>query len=185
MCAASRSGSDDRFIRPVLLVTPPCRHDCDRLGFRASPGCPARVRPSTRRDQHGLTSWPADSCRSTRKYTSEVPAAECSAKRAAARSARSSAAPGTASRSCSRSTRTGSTVRPMPRTSGSPTLSAPRTPGPSPNPVTREMTTASRYPEMPGQRHKAGRTVGVTAPTAPVRGFSAPVRGPSPMRTDA
>jgi hypothetical protein len=27
---------------------------------------------------------------------------------------------------------------------------------------------------MPGQRHKAGRTVGVTAPTAPVRGFFRP-----------
>jgi hypothetical protein len=40
-------------------------------------------------------------------------------------------------------------------------------------------------PEMPGQRRKAGRTVGVTAPTGPVRGFSAPVRGPSPLRTDA
>jgi hypothetical protein len=27
---------------------------------------------------------------------------------------------------------------------------------------------------MPGQRHKAGRTVGVTAPTGPVRGFFRP-----------
>ena len=34
-------------------------------------------------------------------------------------------------------------------------------------------------------RHKAGRTVSVTAPTTPVRGFSAPVRGPSPVPTDA
>ena len=31
-----------------------------------------------------------------------------------------------------------------------------------------------RRPEVPGQRHKAARTVGVTAPTGPVRGFSAP-----------
>ena len=38
---------------------------------------------------------------------------------------------------------------------------------------------------MPGQRHQAGRTVSVTAPITPVRGFSAPVRGPSPVRTDA
>jgi hypothetical protein len=28
----------------------------------------------------------------------------------------------------------------------------------------------SGNPEMPAQRHKAGRTVGITAPTAPVRG---------------
>jgi hypothetical protein len=49
-----------------------------------------------------------------------------------------------------------STARPMPRTSGSPTPSAPRTPGPSSNPATRETTTARRHPEMPGQRHKAG-----------------------------
>ena len=45
---------------------------------------------------------------------------------------------------------------------------------PESDPVTRETTTASRHPEMPGQRHKAGRTVGVTAPTAPVRGFFRP-----------
>ena len=32
---------------------------------------------------------------------------------------------------------------------------------------------------------KPGRTVGVTAPTGPIRGFSAPVRGPSPVPTDA
>jgi NAD(P)-dependent dehydrogenase (short-subunit alcohol dehydrogenase family) len=70
-------------------------------------------------------------------------------------------------------------------TSGSPTPSGCKTPSPSPNPVTREMTTASRHPKMPGQRHKAGRMVGVTAPTAPVRGFSVPVRGPSPVSTDA
>jgi hypothetical protein len=55
-------------------------------------------------------------------------------------------------------------------------LSVPRTPSPSPNAMTREMTTSSRHPKMTGQRHKAGRMVGVTAPTAPVRGFSAPVR---------
>src|SRR5271165_3037178 len=61
-----------------------------------------------------------------------------------------------------------------PRTSGSPTPSVPRMPRPSRNPVTRETTTSSRHPEMPGQRHKAGRTVGVTAPTAPVRGFFHP-----------
>ena len=42
---------------------------------------------------------------------------------------------------------------------------------PQSSPVTSEMTTASWRPEMPGQRHKAGRTVGVTAPTAPVREF--------------
>jgi uncharacterized protein YbjT (DUF2867 family) len=46
-------------------------------------------------------------------------------------------------------------------------------------------TAASRRPEMPGQRHKASRAVGVTAPIAPVRGFSGPVRGPSPLPTDA
>jgi hypothetical protein len=82
-------------------------------------------------------------------------------------------------------TPTASTGRLMPRTSGSPTPSASRTPSPSPNPVTRGMTTASRHHEMLGQRQEAGRTVGVTAPTGPVRGFSAPVRGPSPVRTDA
>ena len=38
---------------------------------------------------------------------------------------------------------------------------------PNPNPATREMTTASRHHEMPGQRHKAGRVVSVTAPTGP------------------
>src|SRR5271165_578230 len=43
----------------------------------------------------------------------------------------------------------------------------------------------SGNPEMTGQSQKAGRTVGVTAPTAPVRGLSGPVRGPSPVRTDA
>jgi hypothetical protein len=32
-------------------------------------------------------------------------------------------------------------------------------------------------PEMPGQSQKAERTVGVTAPTCPVRAFSASVRG--------
>ena len=37
-----------------------------------------------------------------------------------------------------------------------------------------ETKTASRHPEMPGQRQEAGRTVGVTVPTGPVRGFSAP-----------
>jgi hypothetical protein len=64
--------------------------------------------------------------------------------------------------------------RPMPRTSGSPTPSEYKTS--SPSPVTREMTIANRHPEMPGQRHKAGRTVSVTAPITPVRGFSAPQR---------
>jgi hypothetical protein len=65
---------------------------------------------------------------------------------------------------------------------GSPTPSASRTPGPSPNPVTREMTTAHRHPEMPGQGHKAGRTVGITAPTGPVRGLfrPRPWAGPCP-----
>jgi hypothetical protein len=47
-------------------------------------------------------------------------------------------------------------------------------PGPSPNPATREMKTARRHPEVPGQRHKAGRAVGVTAPTTLVRGFFRP-----------
>ena len=40
--------------------------------------------------------------------------------------------------------------------------------------VTKKTTTPSRPPEMPGQRRKAGRTVGVTASTAPVRGFFRP-----------
>lgn len=43
----------------------------------------------------------------------------------------------------------------------------------------------STYPDVPGQGHKATRTVGVTAPIAPVRGFSAVVRGSSRMLTDA
>ena len=60
-----------------------------------------------------------------------------------------------------------------------------KTPASSPNPVTRETTTASRHPEIPGQRQEAGRTVSVTAPIGPVRGFFRPVRGPSPMPTDA
>ena len=68
----------------------------------------------------------------------------------------------------------------MPRTSGSPTPSASRTPGPSPNPVTGEMTAASRHPEMPGQRQEAGRTVTVTAPTGPVRGLFRPRPCPKP-----
>lgn len=55
---------------------------------------------------------------------------------------------------------------------GSPTLSALRTP--SKNLVTREMTTARRHPEVPGQRQEAERTVGVTAPTGPVREFFRP-----------
>jgi hypothetical protein len=114
-----------------------------------------------------------NSCRSTRKYTSEVPAAECSAKRAAARSGRSSAAPGTASQSCQ-------DLRALLRragcaaTSGLPTPSLLRTPRPSRNPMTREMTTPGRHPEMPVQSHKSGRTVDVTAPTAPVRWFFRP-----------
>jgi hypothetical protein len=73
----------------------------------------------------------------------------------------------------------------MSPTSASPTPSVPRTPSRSPILVTREMTTARSHPEMPGQRHKAAWTVGVTAPTAPVSGFSVPVRGPSPVPTDA
>ena len=55
----------------------------------------------------------------------------------------------------------------------------------SQSPVTREMTTANSHPEMPGQRLEAGRAVGVTAPTAPSGGFFAPVRGSSPLPTDA
>jgi hypothetical protein len=58
--------------------------------------------------------------------------------------------------------------------SGVPTPPAPRTPDPSPNPATREMTTACRHPEIPGQRHKDGQAVGITAPAGPARGFSAP-----------
>ena len=69
---------------------------------------------------------------------------------------------------------TASTASPTPPTSASPTSSAFRTPSRSPGPATREMTTASRHPEMPGQRQEAGRTVGVTAPTGPVRGFFRP-----------
>ena len=34
-----------------------------------------------------------------------------------------------------------------------------------------------RHPEMPGQRKEARRTVGITAPTGPVRGFLGLVRG--------
>ena len=49
----------------------------------------------------------------------------------------------------------------------------------------------SGNPEMPGQRNKAGRTVGITAPAGPVRGLfrtpsvarSASVRGPHGPRT--
>jgi hypothetical protein len=78
-----------------------------------------------------------------------------------------------------------STGRLTPRTSGSPTPSVPRTPRPSRNPMTRETMASSRHPEVPGQRHGAGRTFGVTAPTAPGRGFPAAVRGPSPVPTDA
>jgi hypothetical protein len=47
------------------------------------------VRPvcglSARRGPHERVSWTTDSCRSARKYTSDVPAAEYSAERAAAR----------------------------------------------------------------------------------------------------
>jgi hypothetical protein len=56
---------------------------------------------------------------------------------------RSPAAPGTASRSCSRSTRTASTGRLMPPTSGSPRPSAPATPRKTP--VTRATATPSRH----------------------------------------
>ena len=35
------------------------------------------------------------------------------------------------------------------------------------NPVTREMTTVRRHPEVPGQGREAGRTIGITAPTGP------------------
>jgi hypothetical protein len=49
-----------------------------------------------------------------------------------------------------------------------------RTPGPSLNPVTMEMATAHRHPEMLGQRQEAERTVGITAPTASSVDFSAP-----------
>jgi len=65
-----------------------------------------------------------------------------------------------------------------------PTLSAPRTLSPVPSPAMSGMAIASRHPETPGQRQEAGRTVSVTAPTDPVRGFSGPVRGLSPLRTD-
>jgi hypothetical protein len=48
---------------------------------------------------------------------------------------------------------------------------------PEPNPATREMTTARRHPEMPGQRNKDEQAVGITAPAGPARGFFRPVRG--------
>jgi hypothetical protein len=50
---------------------------------------------------------------------------------------------------------TASTDRPTPPTSASPTPSAPRTP--NPNPATKETTTASRHPEMPGPRKETGQ----------------------------
>jgi hypothetical protein len=56
---------------------------------------------------------------------------------------------------------------------------------PSPSPVTREMTERAIIVKCQVRGAKPGRTVGVAAPAGPVRGFSAPVRGPSPVRTDA
>ena len=47
-------------------------------------------------------------------------------------------------------------------------------PRPGPSLATREMTTERRHPEVPAQRQETGWTVGVTAPTGPVRGFSRP-----------
>jgi len=47
-------------------------------------------------------------------------------------------------------------------------------PVPVPSRATKGMRKARRHPEMAGQRLKAGRTVGVTAPTGPVRGFFRP-----------
>jgi hypothetical protein len=54
-----------------------------------------------------------------------------------------------------------------------------QTPSPRSNPVT-EMTAARRHPEVPAQRQEAGRTVSVTAPTGPVRGFFRPRPWPKP-----
>jgi hypothetical protein len=70
---------------------------------------------------------------------------------------------------------------PAAATSGLPTPSVLRTPRPSRNPMTREMTTSSRHLEMPGQRRKAGRAVSVTVPTSAVRGRGAARRAPPAM----
>ena|GEM_PF-6362250 len=55
--------------------------------------------------------------------------------------------------------------------------SAPATRDTEQDPIDKGDGDIEPQPEMPGQRTEAGRTVSVTAPTGPVRGFCAPVRG--------
>ena len=85
---------------------------------------------------------------------------------------RSPAVRGTASPSCSTSTRTASTGRLMPPTSGPPTPSAYRMPGKTR--VRRVTATPSRHPEMAAQGKDPGRMVGVTTRIGPSVAHTAP-----------
>lgn len=98
----------------------------------------------------------------------------------AARAGGAPAKPENARQACS----CGGRNKPTPRTGGSPAPSASKRPGRTR--VTRMTATPSRILKWAGQGGIPGGTVGVTAPTAPVRGLFAPVRGaPETVPTDA
>jgi hypothetical protein len=88
----------------------------------------------------------------------------------AARAGGAPAKPENARQACS----CGGRNKPTPRTGGSPAPSASKRPGRTR--VTRMTATPSRILKWAGQGGIPGGTVGVTAPTAPVRGLFAPVR---------